>query len=125
MPLNLPLRPEHFLCTHFLQLLHKIEFTPTPAEQTAQGNSSDLILVFGVSYLEQITFIFPKLTLSCASSSNPSFLFLSLFSSSPRVSTTMTKQPAYKSPRGGPTRNSSDRAPMTIIKKRRLKTYPW
>ena len=38
--------------------MHKIKFTPTPAEQTPQRNFPDLILVLGVSYLENITFIF-------------------------------------------------------------------
>jgi len=42
----LPLIPLHFLCTHCLQLVHCIEFIPTPLPQTPHGHLTAFCVTF-------------------------------------------------------------------------------
>ena len=57
--LRLLLKPEHYLCTHFLQLLNKIETSPAWVQHFPQGSLTDLIFVFRAFGWEYMPFVFP------------------------------------------------------------------
>lgn len=58
--LKISLILKNCLCTDFLQLKQRIKFVLTPFQHTPYGTLADVILVLGASYLEYMTFVFPK-----------------------------------------------------------------
>lgn len=105
----------HFLWTHFLQLGHKIKFTPTLLSKQSTREFSWFDFTFGC--------IMSKAYSPCLSNDNfdslifkPFLSFLSILSSSSSVLAAMTNSSAYNRSQGQPIRNSCYKASMTIIK---------
>ena len=115
--LNLPLTWEHF----FLQLIHKHEFALTPVLHILLGHLTDLIVVFGASVQEHITFVFPTFTFNRFLAS-PLFHFFSFLLSSSSFSAIMIRSSVYSNCQGYPTLSGQGKALMIMIKLSGLNT---
>ena len=83
-------QPSFDLGAFFLQLIHKNEFALTPVLHILLGHLTDLIVVFGVSVQEHITFVFPTFTFNRFLAS-PLFHFFSFLLSSSSFSAIMIR----------------------------------
>jgi len=109
----LPLIPLHFLCTHFLQLVHCIELLPTPLIQTPHGHLTAFCVTFCHSPLitTLVLFIFTLMPLF----STKSFHSLRLLIRSSSVSAITTRSSGYSNSYGKATLNILIAVQMHVI----------
>jgi len=113
----------HFLCNHFVQLVHCIELLPTPLPQTPHGHLTAFCITFCRSPLiiTLLLFIFTLMPLF----STKLFCLLSLLIRSSSVSANTTRSSAYNNSNGKATLNSLDKASMTVTNSKGLNAEPW
>ena len=116
--ISLPWIPVQRLCTHFEHVVHCIEFAPTPALHTPQGNF-DFFTNLGASGAEHMSFALPKLLTLRPLSSSSSFQSLSF-----SLSSSITRSSAYSSSHAQPGLNSIESDSITIMNNRGLNTEP-